>query len=105
MRVYTLFAHGIIQIILTIASTTNGIATLAKLSQLENISSFYILLARIILQIVLAIAVVTHGLVMSAKLDDLENHTTSTDITHLADIRNILETIIAYVQNCTSYHL
>ena len=96
MRVYTLFAHGIIQIILTIASTTNGIATLAKLNQLEDISSFYILLAT---------AVVTHGQVRSAKLDDLENHTTSTDITHLADMRNILETIIVYLQNCTSYHL
>ena len=65
----------------------------------------YTLFAHGILQLVLPIAVVTHGLVMSAKLEDLENHTTATDITHLADIRNILETIIVYLQDCTSYHL
>ena len=105
MRVYTLFAHGIIQIILAIASTTNGIATLAKLSQVEDISSLYILLARIILQLILTIAAVTHGLVMSAKLDDLENHTTSTDITHLEDIRYLLEKIWVYLDIYTSYHL
>ena len=105
MRVYTLFAHGILQIVLAIASTTNGITTSAKISQLKDINSFYILLAHIISQIILAVAIVTHGLVMSARLDDLENHTTSTDITQLADIRNILEKILVYLQDCTTYHL
>ena len=65
----------------------------------------YILLAHGILQIVLAIAAITNELAMSAKLDDLENHTTSTDINQLADIRNLIEKILVYLQDCTSYHL